>query len=107
MTEPPPSKTWVFLDEREDRINNGYFSVDMSGFHPQNPSLFRLIDIPGSYHNGAGSISFADGHTEFRKWKDPRTHPPLKKGGNLQIFDMSPNNADVSWLQERSTGLRN
>lgn len=108
--------TWVrgWLDNARSVPDNtntvflmtSHLSVDMAGFSPQNPGLFKLIDLPGSYHNGAGSLSFADGHTEFRKWKDPRTRPPLKKGGNLQIFELSPNNSDVFWLQERSTGLR-
>src|ERR1041384_5001818 len=31
MTEPGPSGTAVFLDEREDSINDGYFVIDMSG----------------------------------------------------------------------------
>ena len=106
MTDPTPSMTWVLMDEREDRINNGFFSVDMSGFKERNPALLRLADLPGSYHNGAGSLSFADGHTEIRKWSDPRTKPPLAARKNLRIIEDSPNNKDALWLQERSTGPR-
>src|SRR5439155_19171991 len=32
MLNPGPSKTWVFLDEREDSINDGWFAVDMGGY---------------------------------------------------------------------------
>src|SRR5690348_17778843 len=37
MNDPGPSKTFVFLDEREDSINDGYFIVDMSGY-PDKPA---------------------------------------------------------------------
>ena len=30
-------------------------------------------DLPASYHNGAGGLSFADGHQEIKRWLDPRT----------------------------------
>ena len=35
MVDPGPSSTWVFLDEREDSINDGYFVVDMAGYAAQ------------------------------------------------------------------------
>jgi prepilin-type processing-associated H-X9-DG protein len=53
--------TFVFLDEREDSINDGTFSTDVD-----NP--IHLRDVPASYHGGAGGLSFADGHSEIHKW---------------------------------------
>jgi len=106
MTDPSPSKTWILMDEREDRINNGYFYVDMTGLKEKNPALYQLADMPASYHGGSGSISFADGHVELKKWLDPRTKPPLLKGKNLGLIGATPNNPDVAWLQERTTGAR-
>jgi len=105
MIEPPPTRTWVILDEREDRINNGFFVVDMTGFRPDDPRAIKLVDCPASYHNGAGGITFADGHAEIKRWVDPRTKPPIRKGINLGLIVASPNNRDVIWLQERSTGF--
>ncbi len=105
MIDPPPAKTFVILDEREDRINNGFFVVDMTGFNPSNPARINLVDMPASYHNGAGGITFADGHAEIKKWLDPRTKPSIKKGKNIPLITANPNNRDVRWLQERSTGL--
>ncbi|MCS1411397.1 MAG: hypothetical protein M2R45_04597 [Verrucomicrobia subdivision 3 bacterium] len=29
--------------------------------------------MPANYYNGAARFSFADGHVEIRKWKDPYT----------------------------------
>ena len=105
MTAPGPTGIWLITDEREDRINNGYFVVDMAGFNPRNPGSLQLVDIPASYHNGAGGVTFADGHSEIKRWFDPRTKPRIKQGQNLPLTASSPNNRDVLWLQERSTGL--
>jgi len=104
MTFPGPAGIWVITDEREDRINNGFFVVDMAGFNPRNPGGLQLVDIPASYHNGAGGVTFADGHSEIKRWLDPRTKPRIKPGQNLPLTASSPNNRDVIWLQERSTG---
>ena len=107
MTLPSPSAIWVLLDEREDRINNGFFVIDMAGFRPTRSRSYQMVDIPASYHHGAGGVSFADGHAIIHSWKDPRTIPPVIKGRNLPLTAGSPNNQDVAWLQERSTGLIN
>ncbi|MHB8520898.1 MAG: type II secretion system protein [Limisphaerales bacterium] len=104
MINPPPSQTWVLLDEREDSINDGYFVVDMTGFDPANPAGIILVDYPASYHNGAAGLNFADGHSEIKKWLDPRTTPKLRKGMDLQLNVGSPRNVDIQWLQERTTG---
>src|ERR1035437_5026304 len=85
-TSPGPSKTFVFLDEREDCINWGNFMTDMSGFPCKlyangNGGLYEWNeDLPASYHNRACGFSFADGHSEIRRWKDPKTMPPVASG---------------------------
>jgi prepilin-type processing-associated H-X9-DG protein len=104
MLDPGPSGTWTLTDEREDRINNGFFVVDMTGYRPRDVSRLRLIDVPASYHNGAGGVTFADGHSEIHRWLDPRTRARIRPGQNLPLQAPSPNNRDVLWLQERSTG---
>jgi prepilin-type N-terminal cleavage/methylation domain-containing protein len=98
-----PSKTWVFIDEREDSINDGWFAVDMNSYDPQRSASHIIVDYPATYHNRAGGLSFADGHSEIRKWVDGRTAPVLKVGQPLPLGQPSPNNRDVDWLQERST----
>src|SRR5262249_9156769 len=71
LNNPGPSQTFVFLDEREDSINDGYFAVDMAGF-PDQPGICKLVNCPASYHNSAGTLSFADGRSEIKKWTDSR-----------------------------------
>jgi prepilin-type processing-associated H-X9-DG protein len=63
-------------------------------------------DMPASYHNRAGGLSFVDGHAEIKRWLDPRTSPPVKKNSNVFATTgliPSPNNRDIIWLQERAT----
>jgi prepilin-type N-terminal cleavage/methylation domain-containing protein/prepilin-type processing-associated H-X9-DG protein len=74
MNNPGPTGTFVFLDEREDSINDGYFVTDMIGYPDKGPS-WKIVDYPASYHNRAGGFSFADGHSEIKKWTDPKTMP--------------------------------
>jgi prepilin-type processing-associated H-X9-DG protein len=101
MIDPGPSMTWVFLDEREDSINDGFWVTEMNGY--PNLANTMIVDYPASYHNNAAGFSFADGHAEIKKWVDPRTTPKLKKGQPLPLNVPSPNNRDVNWLQERAT----
>lgn len=97
------SGTWVFLDEREDSINDGWFAVNMDGYSPTKPTAYTIVDFPASYHNGAGGFAFADGHSEIRKWVDARTRPVLRTGQGLALGQASPNNVDIEWLQERTS----
>lgn len=96
-----PAMRFVFLDEHPDSLNAGGFANMMV----PNPGAARIIDFPASYHNGAGGISFSDGHSEIRKWRDPRTRPVPKYNGDLQLNVASPNNEDMIWLSDRTSAL--
>jgi prepilin-type N-terminal cleavage/methylation domain-containing protein/prepilin-type processing-associated H-X9-DG protein len=99
MIHPGPAMTFVLLDERSDSINDGYFVTEMDGY--PNPATTKIVDYPASYHNLAAGFSFADGHSEIHKWRDPRTYPPIRTGLPLNI--PSPNNPDVTWMREHSS----
>ena len=61
-----PSETFVCVDEHPDSINDSIFM-----FNPgKTPNLYTWRDLPASFHNGAGSFSFADGHSEIKKWRE-------------------------------------
>jgi prepilin-type N-terminal cleavage/methylation domain-containing protein/prepilin-type processing-associated H-X9-DG protein len=98
IVRPPPSMAFCFLDEREDSIDDGDFGVD----HLNPPTSMNMINWPAIYHNGAGGVSFADGHAEVHKWRDSRTLRPLNKVQLDQTIP-SPNNVDVFWLRERGS----
>jgi prepilin-type N-terminal cleavage/methylation domain-containing protein/prepilin-type processing-associated H-X9-DG protein len=109
MKDPGPAKQMVFLDEREDSINDGMFVVAMEGAPGSSgpgptPAAYGIVDYPAAYHGNAGGFSFADGHSELKKWQDPRTRPPVQKGVSIDFnFKSTPNNPDVAWMQERAT----
>ncbi len=107
MLDPPPVKTFVVLDERDDSINDSSFWVSMVGF-PPDQSARTIVDYPSSYHNGAGGLSFADGHAEIHRWLDPRTKVNYKTDWHLTTWPPrpSPNNPDILWLQERATAAQ-
>ena len=101
VLDPGPSLTLLFWDERADVINYGNFFIDMSGF-PNQPNLTQFGDVPASYHNGAGGVSFVDGHAEIRRWRDPRTISPQAPEWMFGPIP-SPNNPAIEWMQERAT----
>ena len=96
LINPGPSLTWVFIDERENSINDGWFAVDMVS---QGGSA-TWVDVPAMRHHNGAVLSFADGHTEFKKWLDGRTLAPLNPN------TPSSDNPDIAWLQARTTGLQ-
>ena len=104
LIDPGPTLTALFWDQREDSINFGNFFTIMSGW-PDSPNLTQWNqDLPAYYHARAGGLSFADGHSDLRRWKDARTMPPIVKGGNPFPGALrQPGNRDIIWLQERAT----
>lgn len=101
LVRPGPVNTFVILDEGLS-INDGFFATDMDTYDPNNMAQKRTTDVPATYHKMAGSFSFADGHSEIRNWRDPRTATP--KGYDWS----SPNNVDIDWLQSKSSAkIRN
>jgi prepilin-type N-terminal cleavage/methylation domain-containing protein/prepilin-type processing-associated H-X9-DG protein len=92
-----PNNTFVFLDEREDSINDGCFFSD-----PDTP--YQLVDYPAGRHGRAGGLSFADGHSEIHRWQDPRT-VPMSAGQGLPLNINLPNDVDITWLAHRAVGL--
>jgi prepilin-type processing-associated H-X9-DG protein len=108
MGRMPVSKLFVLLDMREDSIDDGNFATRMDGFSETapTPTKYGFFDLPGMYHAGSCGFSMADGHSEIKKWKDPRTTPPLTTGSLVKDQFDSPRNPDVAWLQDHTTRAR-
>jgi prepilin-type N-terminal cleavage/methylation domain-containing protein/prepilin-type processing-associated H-X9-DG protein len=66
IIRPGPSQAFVFIDEHEKSINDGWFAIDMRGDR-------GLIDAPAVRHDKAFTLSFADGHVEVWRLTDTRT----------------------------------
>lgn len=91
---PRPGGIFVFLDEHPDSIDDGYFV--------NNSDDWKWTDLPASYHNGAASFSFADGHSEGHRWRDPSTQPPARPdAATLPLPIPSGQSEDFEWVVER------
>jgi len=96
INRPSPALCWVTIDENPFSINDGWFVCD--------PNASVWWDVPASYHNGAGGLSFADGHAEIKKWRDKNLlNLSVVPSGGLA---RDTSTADLAWLQERSTSLK-
>ena len=58
-----PANIWWLIDENLSTINDSSLIVDMGTGN-------GLLDIPGNQHAGSYGLTFADGHTEFKKIRD-------------------------------------
>jgi len=97
---PSPANLWVLIDENPDSVNDGAFAVVMD--RQKWGACWQ--DGPTTLHGGSASFSFADGHADIRKWKDPQTL--TMKVTYREEFPYSllqPHNLDVQWLQDRTT----
>ena len=56
------ANAYNFINEHPDSINFGDLAVAMNDGVAE--SRVYIIDYPASNHNGAGTLSFADGHAE-------------------------------------------
>jgi prepilin-type processing-associated H-X9-DG protein len=101
IVDPSPSMLWFLIDEHPDSINDGGFGVEM----PTSNAATRWVDVPANYHNGAGGLSFADGHSEIRKWVNQQGIPPVKYATMSGLITV-PNNQDVLWLATRTSAKK-
>jgi len=98
-----PAKTWVFVDEHPDSINDAAFANQCNGADKQGTA--QIIDMPASFHNGACGFSFVDGHAEIHKWRGSK----IKNARVRYVIMPLPVGAagdswvDVNWMAENST----
>jgi len=81
-----PGERLVFVDE--GRITNFAFSI-----YYRAPSW---RDLPPLRHGSGTNFSFADGHTEYFKWRDPLT---VKFGNGENVEASQPGNPDLVKVQ--------
>jgi len=97
-----PVNTFVFIDENPTFLNDGALATECDGLPGSGvPGTPQIIDIPASYHNHAGGLSFADGHAEIHKWKGniilTTVGSTATSGGDLE---------DFTYLAENTTARR-
>jgi prepilin-type N-terminal cleavage/methylation domain-containing protein/prepilin-type processing-associated H-X9-DG protein len=95
------SEALVFIDERDDSIDDGYFAIDMV--------VQQLVNFPAGYHAGSGAVTFADGHAEIHRWRSPEVLVRQQSGVEAvkhEYLPVSPNNPDLVWLRAHATNLK-
>jgi len=100
LTRPGSANLWVFIDENPYSINDAFF-LEMTSATTGAPTASAWTDIPATYHNGAGGISFADGHAQIRKWSDP--HITGFKASQANINGTPYQGGDLEWLIKQTT----
>ena len=73
INRPGPSQAFVFIDESEWTIDDGYFAVLVNADTWQN--------FPAVRHNKSVGLSFADGHSEVWRMIEPNTSQLKGSGG--------------------------
>jgi prepilin-type N-terminal cleavage/methylation domain-containing protein len=61
IINPSPSQASVFIEASANSIDNNEFPCYTNGF--------TYYKLPTSRHNNGGLLDFADGHSEYWKWK--------------------------------------
>ena len=108
-----PTKTFVFVDEHPNSINDAAFATQCTG--ADSPSTARIIDIPANYHNGACGFSFADGHSEIKRWQSKSSGHDTGRGlFNMPVYFTGARNltlnfpareawVDAKWMADNTT----
>ena len=93
------SDTWVILDENPASINDGWFVCDPTQAVPLTSAPGAWVDYPASYHNKANGLSYADGHSEIKRWHDAAIISSI----DTLRPTISDKGVDLAWLAARST----
>jgi prepilin-type N-terminal cleavage/methylation domain-containing protein len=111
-----PTKTFVFVDEHPNSLNDAAFATQMTG--AQAFTTAYIIDIPANYHNGACGFSFSDGHAEIKRWQSTSSGHDTGKGlFNMPVYFTGGKNLslhfpakaawmDSKWMADNSTVAR-
>ena len=88
---PGPTKAFIFIDEHEQSIDDGIFTMFPTEV---------WAELPSDRHNQGCNLSFVDGHAEHHRWQAPKkfTRPYEIPIGTA---DGGKDRRDWFWLQER------
>jgi len=102
IVHPPPTRTFVFIDEHEDSIDDGLWNTPPFGLvAPEVPVLagngsLTWDNLPAVRHSQGANIALADGHVDHHKWRWPnRKWPP--GGGSVDLANQL-DRQDMIWL---------
>lgn len=99
-----PCNGFIFLDERANSIDDGWFYVVATGYNPNGATTSITVkNLPAVYHNNCSSFSFADGHAEIHKWLSG-SFASLAGNAQTTTYNLGQDGfADGLWLVSHST----
>jgi prepilin-type N-terminal cleavage/methylation domain-containing protein/prepilin-type processing-associated H-X9-DG protein len=92
-----PARAITFLDMHPDSICRPFYGIYMD-----NPG--RYYHFPASFHNGGGTVGFADSHVEPHKWLENFTKKPTTTSFHDHDFTApATQRRDQAWIQDHAT----
>lgn len=98
-----PVDTFIWCEESMSTMNDGYLQIDAAG----TKGLFP--DVPGAFHGvKACGFSFADGHSEMKRWRTSALRIPTVEGKGYSTGGPLPtgvtiSNEDWIWFTQHAT----
>ena len=112
MVNPKPSDLFVFIDNDVCQFGLGEYgagTINTACFQMSMNTPVSVMSWPGNYHNVACTTTFADGHTEMHKLRDPRTsqYRILEDFGSTggTTYQRQPDNPDFLWIISHTSAL--
>jgi prepilin-type processing-associated H-X9-DG protein/prepilin-type N-terminal cleavage/methylation domain-containing protein len=68
IRNPRPEQLFVFIDVHEGGILDALFGIPLPGSGYES----MWFDLPANRHSQGANLSFADGHAEHWKWREPK-----------------------------------
>ena len=94
-----PANLLQFVDTAPGNVCNSAFVVYLGQFLKD-----LYYHLPSVQHAGFGTLSYADGHVEARKWKDPETTQLARQKWIPDHLSLQyPGNVDLPWIRERAS----
>ena len=96
-----PVDTWVFCEESQGTINDGYMACKMPAGAPSQSDTWE--DMPAVLHANGCGLAYADGHAAIKRWTDKYVLAQYDPGHNQQ---KDPKSDDLFWWQSVTTEHR-
>ncbi len=94
INRPPPARALTFVEESELSIDDGFYFIWLPKIAGTPNDMWGNLPALRRHGNNGTCFSFADGHAEIWRWRDPRTTDPGTKPNDSQ-----PGNLDIRRVQ--------
>ena len=95
IKDPGPSAALFFVDESSNP-NPALCSIDDGYFAIRPDQQVNWQDVPANRHGNGGNFSFADGHVDWHRWIEAKTHTLVAKD-SVGTF---PKDLDLLWVRQ-------